>query len=152
MERSFGDENTYIVNGFLLPDGYKTEIKEWEKYKHTTEQGSSFYLVPKKDLVNVTDNTAIILIGEDTGKNLKFENRSNYSVKIIPQKQIYSYAYDDVKKTEEAILNAKMDLLHEKVSKTSELIENIEPKKLGSIAPEPIPTIKPKRPELIEYN
>ena len=140
------NENTYMVNNAFIPDGYKTEIKEWQQYRHTTPNGSPFYVVPKQDLVNVSNNTAVILIGEDTGKDLKFESRSSFSVKVIPQKQIYSYEYQDVENTENTILNAKVDLLREKVFRVGEIIDPMEPIQADHITQmEKIPELQYRR-------
>lgn len=111
--------NNYIVNGPNIPDGYKTEIPEWDKqYRREASNGAVYYEVPKSALVKAPLSTVVILVGEAKDKQgLKIKDRDMKSVRTIPQQMISSYNYNDVRDAENIVLEAKFGFLQDQVDR-----------------------------------
>lgn len=113
-------KNHYIINGPDIPNGYKTNIKEWEQYKVSKDDGSFYYEVPKNILLNAPLTTAIILVEDKGTSNLKFKDRNKKFIRTVNKDTVYSYNYDKVKETERVVLDAKLSLIQDMVNKRNQ--------------------------------
>ena len=110
-------KNHYIINGPNIPNGYKTDIPEWEQYKVTKDDSSFYYEVPRNILLNAPTTTAVILVGDKRPTDLKFKGRDSRYVRTVSKDSVYSYNFDKVKETERVILDARMSLIQDMVNK-----------------------------------